>query len=230
MSKNQKPSSHPNGSSEVHAISMDEFGGTIPGVTQLLNPGLERKQNVTTSKGQKTKINLKFGNTSTGIQRPENAESISPKNETGEIPRSPAPLELNPRNSAETGTLGELGVRLVLVFSKSGGAHRFDSTGPESPEPLSAWQKEFYQGMVLDPGILSIERDFCEFSAKNSKFQGDAFGLEESEWLLLLKNNSSWYALISRKSLQGKQDAIERACFGKTQKNETSGEIKIEIA
>jgi hypothetical protein len=226
---NDDPSEKKQGvTSEIQAISMDEFGGTIPGVTQLLNPGLERKQNVTTAKGNK-KINLKFGNTSTGIQRPENLDAISPK-KSSETPTKPAPPASASEAPVPDAHLSGLGVRTVLVFASHGGAHRFEAASPQSPEPLSPWQKEFYRGMVLDPGILSLNQDFCEFPAKKYKFQGDAFGLEESEWLVLMKNHSVWYCVISKKSLEGKRSTLESACFEKPEKPEASGEIKIEIA
>jgi hypothetical protein len=219
MSKSEKTSSIPKDPSEVQGISMDEFSSTIPGVTQLLNPGLERKQSVTTAKGEKAKIHLKFGGTSPGIKRPENIAGISPKKEVPELPRETK----NP-------SFASLGVRKIMVFSKTGNSHRFESDDPRSPEPFEAWQKEFFRGMILDPSTLSLNADFNEFSAKNAKFQADAFGLEGTDWLILMKNGSRWHALISRNQLSDRRSELENLLSQAKRFEETSGEIKIEIA
>jgi hypothetical protein len=208
--------------SEVHGISMDEFGGTIPGVTQLLNPGLEKKQNVVTSNGNSTKIQLKFGGTRSDIHHPEKKPALSPKaaalHPASDVPQTPA-------------SLSKFGVRSVLVFQKKNGVHRFEAADSRSPEPLAPWQKEFYLGMILDEGVLSLSADFCEFNAKSSKFHTDAFGLSESEWLVLLKSDTGWYALISKNSLSTSRKDWE-SLFGEAASTdkEKSGEIKIEIA
>ncbi|NDF15363.1 hypothetical protein EB061_08590 [bacterium] len=219
MAKDDKTNTNLKDFSEVQGISMDALGGTIPGVTQLLNPGLERKQSVTTAKGKMTKINLKFAGTSTGMRKLENNAENSPKTEAPEAPRT-----------SKNASLEDLGVKQVLVFSRSGNVHRFESAEPKSPEPLAAWQNEFFRGMVLDPSILSLSGEFNEFSAKKSRFEADAFGLEISDWLTLMSSGSRIMAIISKNTLAKNRADLENLWVPGKQPEENSGDFKIETA
>ncbi len=224
----QSPKSNSNSTPpEVAGISIDEFSSDVPGVTQLLNPAL-------------------FAKRKKSSEAPEMPAAVSPEkpdllNDSIEIeihssaPTAPqeAPKESQPKAQIETRPEPRTkspSPHLHLVFSGSNPLFQLIGPGAHAPD-LKPWQKSFFKSMNVDLKFLGIQSPFQERQAASDPFLKEAFGAEDSDYLIFIRHPDhpeSLHVLFSKETLANQKETLESMLFGR--KKEDTGEIKIELA
>ena len=236
---------------ELKSISIgfdDESGGTVPGVSQLLNP------KAMAAKAQAAKIPNQFSASSSQTKTTINPlvfdheielhleeEAFPPSATASHQPPAAQPALRDAVDEPERtrmivsqSKLAKLGVQLELVFEKKKNQFRFTRVKGHSKTAFEPWQEKFFSQMKVDLAALGIQISFQEFSKKQHLFQAEAFGMTDFAFVQIvrLENDSDRiFVLLSETSLLMKQDEVRAELSGKTIENsDDTGEFKIELA
>ncbi len=119
---------------------------------------------------------------------------------------------------------------LHLIFSGSNSLFQLIGPGANAPD-FKPWQKSFFKSMKLDLKSLGIQSHFQEVKVSNAPFLMEAFGAEDSDFLIFVRHSDhpeNLHVLLSKETLVDQKSVLEAMLFGT--KKEDSGEIKIELA
>jgi hypothetical protein len=215
-SQNKKETTQVSG---IFSIDFNDLGSSgVPGVTQLINPEMLRQKAAAQAKKNKTSTD--------SIVIPEESSKLV---EIGITPAGTTPAEkLNPPS------LQSLGILLELQFEIEKGFYRFCRFKFHGQSKAEAWQENFFNQMKIDLKTLEFIGGFEEFSARNSPFHREAFGLTENQFLQLIRIEASSkkvFALLSDKSLSLKKEVILSALQENSDNSsDDSDSLKIELA
>ena len=232
------------------AIGFDDVaGGTMPGISQLLNPkamaakAQSQKATAASSPAAASPAAAKApsafsSQTRTTITPLLDNEIILNLEDEAFPPSATAshqpPTEDRTRVISSLTPLAVLGVQLELVFEKKQNQFRFARVKGHAKAGFEPWQEKFFAQMKIDLAALGIQISFQEFSKKENLFQAEAFGLTDATFVQVVRlenEGARIFVLLSSASLLLKQDEVRSQLSGKTaKKDDDTGEFKIELA
>ena len=194
--------------------------GDIPGVTQLLTPGLAngRKSHASSNSPSEDLLisppdepQISF-ETPSSIDDEQDEEVLDLAEVEGMDFQEQSFADHESEPQSKDVLFNEIGVDFEIIFTGDGTHFTFKKLECTSPKSNDSWRNEFYSGMKLDLKSIPIQSDFQEFSVKSTPFQRDLFGIMGSEFVTCIR--SSWdpntvILIVSKASLGPRRSELE---------------------